>query len=268
MSLQMLVMMVDKLQESRRHGGQMDQSSTGQANHMVMRTDCPDNRAAHLKDRAAQTVLLSNVKLSDMYRYRLSIRNRNPVPICWIGLCLIRLESCVPFLRKAVMNVTEGHKPDQYLVPEELRSAFFRSLHHGYLGGHQGVGKNVANLQRRFYWPGITSIGTAWCSQCHSCGENKPWTARRAALRSTEVGAKGEKVGAGLMGPFATTSSGMSYIIVMQDHFTKWIEARPLPNKAATTVCDAIVNMWYVVHGALRQLHSDKGTEFSADVSK
>ena len=79
----------------------------------------------------------------------------------------------------------------------------------------------------------MTADVTAWCSQCHSCGENKPWKPCRAALRSTQVGAKGEKVGVDLMGPFATTTSGMAYIIVIQDHFTKWIEARPLPNKAA-----------------------------------
>ena len=165
-------------------------------------------------------------------------------------------------------NAAAWQTADQYVVPESLRSAFFRSLHHGHLAGHQGVGRTVANLKLRFYWPGMQTDVTRWCAQCHSCGEYKPWKRHAAPLRPTQVGAFGEKVGVDLMGPFATTKSGMAYIIVMQDHFPKWIEARPMPNKAAITVADNMVNMWFAVHGAPHQLHSDQGTEFTSAVTR
>ena len=157
---------------------------------------------------------------------------------------------------------------DQYVVPESLKTAFFRSLHHGHLGGHQGIGRTIKNLKMRFYWSGMQADVTRWCAHCHTCGENKPRTRSVAPLRSTKVGAMNEKVGVDLMGPFAESSNGMSYIIVMQDHFTKWIEAAPIPNKAAVTVADAMANMWFTRHGAPLQLHSDQGKEFTADVTR
>ena len=54
----------------------------------------------------------------------------------------------------------------------------------------------------------------------------------------------------------------------MQDYFSKWMEARPLPNKAAVTVVDATFNCWFPTHGPPAQLHSDQGAEFTADVTK
>ena len=87
-------------------------------------------------------------------------------------------------------------------------------------------------------------------------------------MQPTLVGAPGEKVGVDLMGPFAQTTNGMTYVMVIQDHFTKWLEAVPLPNKAAVTVADAMFNHWFAVHGTPQQLHCDQGTEFTADVTR
>ncbi len=62
------------------------------------------------------------------------------------------------------------------------------------------------------------------------------------------------------MGPFKRTQDGNEYIVVMQDHFTKWVaEGRAICGKEALRVADAIFQDWVLKHGAPISLHSDRG---------
>ncbi len=61
------------------------------------------------------------------------------------------------------------------------------------------------------------------------------------------------------MGPFKTAQNGNDYIIVMQDHFTKWVEGRGICGKEALTIADCVVQDWILKHGTPVTLHSDWG---------
>ncbi len=67
-----------------------------------------------------------------------------------------------------------------------------------------------------------------------------------------------------LIGPLNRTDRGNEYIVVMQDHFKKWIEGAAVATKEAMLVADVIVNEWVYKHGTPLNLHSDRGTEFTA----
>ncbi len=56
------------------------------------------------------------------------------------------------------------------------------------------------------------------------------------------------------------------YILVVQDYFTKWVEAYPLRNDQAVTVAEFIVALWVCRYGAPLTLHSDQGTNFESEV--
>ena len=68
------------------------------------------------------------------------------------------------------------------------------------------------------------------------------------------------------MGAFQTTQSGndYDYIIVMQDHFTKWMEGRAICGKEALTVADAAIQEWILKQGTPTTLRSGWGKEFTA----
>ena len=51
------------------------------------------------------------------------------------------------------------------------------------------------------------------------------------------------------------------YILVVQDYFTKWAEAIPLPNQIAATITRELVNSKF---GMLDILHSDQGRNFES----
>ncbi len=50
----------------------------------------------------------------------------------------------------------------------------------------------------------------------------------------------------------------------MQDHFTIWIEGAAVPTKEAMIVADVLVHEWICKHFTPLNLHSDRGTEFTA----
>ncbi len=83
-------------------------------------------------------------------------------------------------------------------------------------------------------------------------------------LQQPTYGAFNERVSVDLMGPFRKTQNDNDYIVVMQDHFIKWVEGRAVCGKEALTVADAVIQEWVLKHGAPMTLHSDQGQEFTA----
>ena len=60
------------------------------------------------------------------------------------------------------------------------------------------------------------------------------------------------------VGPMSTPSeSGNSYLLVMVDYFTSYVEAVPLPDRRAGKVAQAIMHEWIFRHGVMETLHSD-----------
>ena len=59
---------------------------------------------------------------------------------------------------------------------------------------------------------------------------------RRGPLHPITVGYPLQLVAVDILGPLPRTSDGNSYILVADDHFTRWLEAWPVPNQEAKTV--------------------------------
>ncbi len=75
-----------------------------------------------------------------------------------------------------------------------------------------------------------------------------------------------ERVLVDLIGPFKRTEDGNGYIVVMQDHFTKWVEGCAICGKEALIVVDAIVQKLILKYGAPVSLHSDRGKAFTVEL--
>ena len=88
----------------------------------------------------------------------------------------------------------------------------------------------------------------------------------RAPRKQNMLGVPHEWVSLDLMGPINTSDLGNRYIVVISDHFTKWIAGFALPDITAETVARALVEEWVCRYGPTKFLHSDQGRQYEAEV--
>ena len=68
----------------------------------------------------------------------------------------------------------------------------------------------------------------------------------------------------GHLGVNKTLSSGNRYLLIVQDYFTKWVEAYSLPNQEAVTVAKVLLQQFVSRFGVPMAVHSDQGRNFES----
>ena len=67
-----------------------------------------------------------------------------------------------------------------------------------------------------------------------------------------------------IVGPLPESDRGNSYIMVVGDYFTRWMEAFPIPNQEAATVAGKLIDEVFLRFSIPEQLHSDQGRQFES----
>ena len=149
----------------------------------------------------------------------------------------------------------------QMVAPKEIRRFILENLHGTRVAGHLGVNKTIERVRKSFYWPGYREDIELWCKKCSVCAQ-KNKQLNRAPLKHEPVGEPLQRVGLDIVGPLPCTDLGNSYILVIVDYFTRWVEAYGIPDHTAMTVADKFVNEFVCRFGVPVQLHSDQGADF------
>ena len=155
------------------------------------------------------------------------------------------------------------------VVPRKMRPDLLRLSHNDPSSGHMGINRCLERLQRRYYWPAMASEVQLWITECKPCNRRKtPVPSHKAPMKSITVGQPMELWAMDILGPLPMTPRGNQYILVMSDHFTKWVEAVPMANQRAETVAKAFVDEVVTRHGVPSKLLTDQGRNFEADLMK
>ncbi|KAK8773672.1 hypothetical protein V5799_011792 [Amblyomma americanum] len=159
---------------------------------------------------------------------------------------------------------------ERVVIPRSWTERVLRAFHDAPCAGHFGVAKTRRRVERLHFWSGMRQDVRDYCAKCHSCLERKTPKGRRPAPIQPfpEVSAPFERTGMDIMGPLPTTTSGNKYILVFVDHLSKYAEAVALPDQKADTVARAFVEQIVLRHGPLRQLLTDRGTNFVSQLMR
>ncbi len=134
-------------------------------------------------------------------------------------------------------------------------------------GGHLGIRKTLSKVKDKYYWPGWRRDVEVWCKTCPECVRRKKQIPSvRAPLHGQIPGFPFQRVGIDVLGPLPLTNRGNKYIIVVQDYYTKWVEAYAVPDQEATTVARRLVDDFVCRFGAPFSLHSDQGRNFESKI--
>ncbi|XP_030595617.1 uncharacterized protein LOC115787179 [Archocentrus centrarchus] len=126
-----------------------------------------------------------------------------------------------------------------------IHRLMMQQMHDGPVGGHFGAERTLARLKNRYYWYNMKDDVTLWCRTCTNCAAKaRPLKTPHAAMGTVRVGAPMERIAVDLMGPLNETERHNRFILVVQDYFSKWVEAYAVPNEQASTVAEKIVSEW------------------------
>ena len=130
--------------------------------------------------------------------------------------------------------------------------------------GHWGEKRSVHLCTLKYWWRGLYSDVIKAVQSCEVCSRiNKlSFGSQPDVLHSLVAMGRGYRWGLDIAGPFPESSSGSKYILVMIDHFTKWVELAPLPSKESPHVARAFLSQVIARFGAPAEAVTDQGGEF------
>ena len=130
--------------------------------------------------------------------------------------------------------------------------------------GHLGIYKCTEAVRLRFYWPHWKNDVKLHLKKCFPCQTKKddlePHKEEMIARESDEVF---ERVHLDLCGPL-TDSDGYTYVAVLQDAYSKWVEAKPLDDTRAKTIIRWLQRDVFSRFGEPKMLTTDGGTQFDS----
>lgn len=181
----------------------------------------------------------------------------------WSNWELLEIQNEILYYRYEL----EQGRSSVLVAPYNIRSDIMHQLHTQRIAGHLGRDKTLKAVKFTFFWPGMSTDVMNWCRKCWDCAKGKPGPgAGKAPLQQSKVGAPFDRIGIDIVGHCPITANNNEYIIVIQDYFTKWVEAFAVPNHTAQTVGDKLVTELFCRFGIPKQIHSDQGREFCSEL--
>ena len=89
---------------------------------------------------------------------------------------------------------------------------------------------------------------------------------QRAPLQNVPIGQPWQMVAVDILQvPLLTNNN--RYLLVLQDYFTKWADAVPLPDQTASRITTALIK-FFCTYGPPQIIHSDQGRNFESTIFK
>ena len=103
----------------------------------------------------------------------------------------------------------------------------------------------------------VTTVNE-YVNSCDNCQKSKLSLPTRAPLLNTPYGKPLQMVQVDVL-EVPLSSDGNRYLLVIEDSFTKWVEASPMKNQKSETISDLLVQTFSRL-GIPELLHSDQGS--------
>ena len=102
------------------------------------------------------------------------------------------------------------------------------------------------------------------CEPCNKAKRPKPKP--HAALNSYLAGHPMDRVAMDIIGPLPKTQQGNKYILVIGDHFTRWMDAYAIGDQTSHTIAGKLVKEFMCRFGIPLDIHTDQGKHFDSQL--
>ena len=149
------------------------------------------------------------------------------------------------------------------VVPKSQRRIFLNIAHDD--SGHQGVDRTMARLSEIAYWVGMGKDVVYHCMHCFKCQITKAPVQTPAPLQPIIASKPWELVAVDIL-KVPMSAKGNQYLLVVQDHLSKWPFAKAIPDQKAERIVQILKDDVFTLVGPPRRLHSDQGRNFESRI--
>ncbi|KAJ8035952.1 hypothetical protein HOLleu_19788 [Holothuria leucospilota] len=161
-----------------------------------------------------------------------------------------------------------GRRCFQTVIPSRMVPEVLNRLHGQGYAGHLGLDKTLKKAQTVCYWPYMQRDIREHCLTCASCNSrSQPKPRHQAPLQNIRSSRPFQIVCADIT-ELPVTPKGNRYVLVVMDHFSKYVNLYPMADQKATTVSKCLFEHYIRQHGIPEQIHTDQGRQFESDVVK
>jgi hypothetical protein len=155
----------------------------------------------------------------------------------------------------------------QLLVPKVMRNEVMYQMHNTTVSGHLGKKKTREKVLQKFYWSGVREDVDNWVRACDTCGSIKSLPkAAKAPMGKMPVGAPLDRLSMDVLGPLPVSKQNNRFILVVSDHFTKWVEVFAIPDYTAATCARIVLNEVIARWGCPYDILTDQGRNFESQI--
>ena len=159
----------------------------------------------------------------------------------------------------------EIHQSNRIVVPSELIPVALTYIHKAEHFNHPGVNQTKRLIEAKFFWYGYPADTKKFISECTQCqlgkGNQRHILGKLQPLHAPE---HNHTVHFDYLGPIHKQLS----ILVMVDNYTGYVMLVPAFSQSADEVIRALWNVWRPIHGIPKQLITDRGSGFIAEVNQ
>jgi transposase InsO family protein len=157
------------------------------------------------------------------------------------------------------------------VIPKSLHNLVLAVAHDSAIGGHRNALKTQDRITNSYWWPGLFKDIQTYIRQCHICQtKNNPHSKASitAPLHPLPITSRfNDRVSMDLLGPLKSVNQ-YTYVLVITDAFTKWVELVAVADKSATSIANAFFDTWICRYSVPKTLLSDNGKEFCNSILK
>ena len=150
------------------------------------------------------------------------------------------------------------------VIPAALQTTVIFQHHDVPGAGHLGPDKMAARMRQVDYWVGMLRDIDQHCRECSVCQTSKLPLPSKAPLMSIPVGRPWEMVAIDIL-EVPRSYHNNRYLLVVQDYFTKWADAIPLPDQTAVRITNTLVKV-FACYSLPDIIHSDQRHNFESSI--
>jgi transposase InsO family protein len=149
-------------------------------------------------------------------------------------------------------------------VPQSMTRNIISLFHSTVTSGHLGIRKTFHRLECRVYWKNLRRDVVSFVNSCKRCQLAKVSKIPPAPASSFHSQIPWDIITVDLMGPYPKGSNQSTFLLVIVDMLTKYVEIFPLRNAKTEVVTQ---KLWLVCcrWGVPRTVLSDNGTQFTSN---